>query len=70
MENRVTSKPIQSSPMVVDLPIHSTTLKAHQKSHLNGGYVPLSFDIIYDYISQEFGVDLSMPWYDTSNYLM
>jgi len=67
MQNRMLTN-TESPQMVVNLPIESTTLNDHQKSHLHGGYI--TFDTIYDYISQEFGVDLSEPWYNTSNYLM
>lgn len=61
MTRRIVSTPRQSAPVAINLPIEMTDLTAHQTAQVFGGYVgwPDSlYDVIADYISEEFGIDL------------
>ncbi len=61
MTRRIVSNPGQSAPVAVNLPIEMTDLTAHQTARVSGGYVgwPDSlYDVIADYISEGFGIDL------------
>ena len=59
MTKRIVSTPGQSAPVVIDLPIETTDLNAHQTAQVSGGYVwPYLYDRLADLISEEFGIDL------------
>lgn len=61
MTRRIVSNPEQPISSVNNLPIETTDLNAHQTARVSGGYVgwPDSlYDVIADYISEEFGIDL------------
>ncbi len=63
MARRIVSNPEQSVSVQINLPIETTDLNAHQIAHISGGCI---WDIIGDYISEEFGIDLPdvdvHPW--------
>ena len=62
MTRRIVSNPGQSAPVATYLPIKTTDLNARQTGQVSGGYVGWSlYDLIADYISEEFGIDLPTP---------
>lgn len=60
MTRRIVSTPGQSAPVVINLPMKTTDLNAHQTAQVSGGRVDGSYiyDILADLISEQFGIDL------------
>ena len=63
MTRRIVSNSEQSVTGVTSLPIEMTDLNAQQITQVSGGYINW-YDIIADYISEEFGIDLPEPVVD------
>ena len=63
MTRRIVSNPEQSVTSVTNLPIKTSDSDMHQIAQVSGGSV---WDVISDYISEEFGIDLGElddhPW--------
>lgn len=63
MTRRIISDPEYSVVDVTNLPFKTTDLDAHQIAYISGGSI---WDVIGDYISEEFGIDLPdvdvHPW--------
>lgn len=58
MTRRIVSNPEQSVTDVINLPIKKTDLTRHQIAQVSGGCI---WDVISDYVSEEFGIDLGEP---------
>ena len=58
MTKRIVSNPEQPVTDVINLPFKTTDLDMHQIAQVSGGSI---WDVISDYISEEFGIDLGEP---------
>ena len=65
MARRIVSNSEQSVLAATNLPFETTDLNAQQIAQVSGGYIGCDwYDIIADYISEEFGIDLPEPVLD------
>ena len=60
MTRRIVSNFEQSVLAATNLPVETTDLNAQQIAQVSGGYIDW-YDILADYISEEFGIDLPEP---------
>ena len=63
MTRRIVSNSEPSVLAATNLPFETTDLNAQQIAQVSGGYTGW-YDIIADYISEEFGIDLPEPVLD------
>ena len=63
MTRRIVSNSEPSVLAATNLPVETTGLNAQQIAQVSGGYIDW-YDIITDYISEEFGIDLPEPVVD------
>ena len=64
MCERIVSNPRHSVAVLGNLPIGISDVGRHQTSQIAGGFISGVYDVIHDYISEEFGVDLTSYWGD------
>ena len=69
MTRQIVSNSGQPVSVVTNLPIETTDLNAQQITQVSGGYINW-YDIIADYISEEFGIDLPEPVVDVHPWSM
>ena len=69
MTRRIVSNSEQSVLAATNLPFETTDLNAQQIAQVSGGYIDW-YDILADYISEEFGIDLPEPVVDVPPWSM
>ena len=67
MTRQIVSNSGQPVSVVTNLPFETTNLDTHQIAQVSGGYI---WNVISDYISEEFGIDLPEPGVDVHPWSM